>query len=176
MEIAEFAEQLGIGTCLEFDSELIVPEEKIRPFCQENRCGNYNNNYMCPPHIGSLDDIRTKLQNYQHGLLLQYVVSLDVGGNRQVVKQTKIDFHRKILKLEGHVREQGINPVWALIGGSCSLCDTCKARVGEPCPYPDQARTSLEAIAVNVVELLDILGLDSKFHPDRITWTGSILF
>jgi hypothetical protein len=35
---------------------------------------------------------------------------------------------------------------------------------------------SLESIAVDVIALLDRFGLDSDFHPHRITWTGCILF
>ena len=175
MEISEFAEKLGIATCVDFDPALIIPEEEIRTYCQENRCGSYNNNFMCPPRVGSLDDIRTRLQKYRRSVLLQYVIRLDVGGDRQAVRQTKIDFHQKILQIEEFMREQGIDDVWAFIGGSCGLCEICKAAVDEPCPYPEKARTSLEAIAVNVVDLLDKLGLDSQFHSDRITWTGCIL-
>ena len=48
--------------------------------------------------------------------------------------------------------------------------------MGEPCPYHDRARTSLEAIAVEAGWLLDKFGLDGGFHKDRITWTGCILF
>ena len=160
VKIEELAEQLGINIRVEFDPKVIVPEESIRAYCRENRCGNYENNYMCPPLVGSLDSIRIKLQEFQYGLLLQYAKSLDVKNDWQAVRQTKVDFHRKILQIEELFKKQGINRLWGFIGGSCGLCDTCKAKVGEPCLYPDQARTSLEAIAVNVVALLDKLGLD----------------
>lgn len=66
--------------------------------------------------------------------------------------------------------------MWGLIGGTCSLCDVCKARSNEPCPYPNCARMSLEAIAVDVTSLLDKFGLDNSFRADRITWTGCILY
>ncbi len=176
MGVAEFVRQLGIETCFEFDSEIVVPEDRIRAFCLENKCGNYRNNYMCPPYVGSLEEIRIKLKKFQRGALLQYAKSLDVRGDREGVGQTKIDFHNKILRIEEFLRERGINQVWGMIGGSCGLCDICRAKVGEPCLYPDKARMSLEAIAVDVIGLLDKFGLDSKFHADKITWTGCILF
>jgi len=34
----------------------------------------------------------------------------------------------------------------------------------------------LEAIAVDVLALLDNFGLDNGFHAGRIAWTGCILF
>ena len=175
MRIAEFVRRLGIETCFEFSSKIVIPEEKIRAFCLENKCGNYQNNYMCPPYIGSLEEIRIKLKKFQRGMLLQYVKFLDVRSDRKGVKQTKIDFHNKILQVEEFLREKGIWQVWGMIGGSCDLCDVCKAKIGEPCLYPDKARMSLEAIAVDVLGLLDKFSLDSKFHADKITWTGCVL-
>jgi predicted metal-binding protein len=175
MRVEEFARQLGIETCLEFDLDVLVPEEKIRAFCLENKCGNYGHNYMCPPYVGSVEEIRIKLKKFKHGVLLQYAKSLDIRGDREGVRQAKVDFHHRILQIEEFLRKEGINQVWGMIGGSCELCDVCKAKMGEPCPYPDKARTSLEAIAIDVLALLDKFGLDSKFHADKITWTGCVL-
>jgi predicted metal-binding protein len=176
MTITELARQLGIGTCLEFDSGILIPEERIRSFCMENRCKSYGNNYTCPPYTGSLEEIKNGLGGFQRGWLLQYSKEIDVRCNKEGVVQTKIDFHEKILRLEEFLRERGTGPVWGMIGGNCGLCDKCKAESHEPCAYPDKARTSLEAIAVDVIGLLNKFGLDSEFHLDKITWTGCILF
>jgi predicted metal-binding protein len=176
LAIKEFLQQLGIEICIEINPDILVPEERIRAFCLENKCGNYGNNYTCPPYTGSLEEIKNKLKQFRKGLLLQYSKEIDVKGNKEEVIQTKIDFHNKILKAEEFLREKGINQVWGMIGGNCGLCTTCKVKTNEPCPYPEKARVSLEAIAVDVVGLLDKLGLDSRFHKDKITWTGCILF
>ncbi len=176
MRIAEFAKKLGIQTCLEFRSELLAPEERIRAYCLENKCGSYGNNYMCPPNIGSLEEIRVRLKKFQRGVLLQYSRDIDVKGNRKGVIKTKLDFHEKILEIEEYLKSSGTSEVLGLIGGSCGLCDVCRAKVNEPCLYPDKARPSLEAIGVDVLTLLDKLSLDNKFHEDRITWTGCVLY
>jgi predicted metal-binding protein len=176
MRTVEFARQLGIETCLEFDPAIIVPEQKIRAFCQENICGNYGNNYTCPPYVGTLEEINVNLRKFRRGLLLQYLKVIDVKGNKEAVLETMIGFHNKVLQIEEFLRTKGVDPVWGMIGGNCGLCDNCKARSNEPCLHPDKARMSLEAIAVDVVGLLERLGLDSEFHSDKITWTGCILF
>lgn len=170
-----FIKQLGIETCLEFGPEMLVPEKRIRAFCEENKCGNYGNNYMCPPHVGSLEEIIIKLKKSKRGLLLQYVKILDVKRDRLALRQTKIDFHHKILRIEESFREQGVSELWGMVGGDCEMCETCGAKIGQDCLYPEKARTSLEAIGVDVLRLLDRLGLDSQFHADKITWTGCIL-
>ncbi|MGB2884121.1 MAG: DUF2284 domain-containing protein [Dehalococcoidia bacterium] len=170
------ARESGIETCVEFEADLLVPEERIREYCYENKCGNYRNNYMCPPHVGSIEEIRARLSTFRRGVLLQYSKPVDVRNDIVGVRQTKVDFHRKILRLEAVLKEEGVDGVWGMIGGSCALCEVCKAEFDEPCPFPDEARASLESIGINVLALLERFGLDNKFRPDRITWTGCILF
>lgn len=176
MSIAEFAKYIGIETCLEFPPAALFPEERIRRFCKENKCGNYGRNYMCPPFTGTQEELKVKLGKFRHGLLLQYAREMDVKGDTEGVITTKIDFHHKILELEQFLKKQGIERVWGMIGGNCELCRPCKVVIHEPCTHPDLARTSLEAIAVDVMGLLDRCGLDSKFYDDRIVWTGCILY
>lgn len=173
--ITASARELEIKTCLGFDPRLLVPEPRIRHFCHQNKCGNFGANYMCPPVIGSPREIELRLRGFSRGVLLQYSRPLVLPGDAEGVKQAKLEFHHKVLELEALLRGKGLTGLWGLIGGSCELCDVCKAATDEPCPRPEEARPSLEALAIDVLGLLDRLGLDSEFNPDRITWTGCIL-
>jgi predicted metal-binding protein len=155
---------------------MLEPEERIRAFCKENKCGNYRNHYMCPPHIGSLVEIQKRLKRYSHGVLLQYGHIMDVRNDLDSLKQSKLDFHQMVLRLEDRLRETGFVDLWGMIGGECGVCEPCLALSRHPCPYPDRARTSLESLAIDVLSLLDRFGLDKAFHPDKITWTGCVLF
>jgi len=174
--ILKITKQLGIETCLEFSPHILIPEQRIRDLCSEDKCENFGKHYMCPPYVGSLKEHKERLMKYQHGILLQYSKPLNVNRDRKDLEKTKADFHHKILQLEDFLKDNGIQDVWGMIGGSCNLCGECEARFGRPCPYPDKARTSLESIAIDVLTLLDRFGLDNKFYPDRITWTGCVLF
>lgn len=175
-DLTQFAKVLEIHVVREFDPETLIPEERIRAFCQEDKCGNYGKNYMCPPHIGSIDDMKNILLNYSKGILFQYSKEFNVKENRKKVEETKLDFHRMILQLEDFMKERGIVELQGLIGGSCALCGSCYARLDKPCPYPEKARPSLESLGIDLMTLLKGLNLDTEFHSDRITWTGCILF
>jgi len=168
--------RLEIGSFREFAAEILFPEERIRAFCAENKCGNYGHNYMCPPLNSSMEDIRKNLKRFSRGLLFQYSKPLEIKKDLAMARQTKVDFHEKVLQVEDFLRQSGFGRVWGLIGGSCGLCDTCRVNTSEPCLYPERARMSLEAIGINVLGLADKLGLDSEFHQDRIVWTGCVLF
>lgn len=175
-ELETYARSLGLFNCRYFPASLLETEERIRGFCRENKCGNYGRNYMCPPHAGSLEEIRRKFRAYQTGLLFQFTRRLDVKNDLKGLRQSKVDFHRSVLKLEGQLRNIGYPNPWGLIGGECSLCDACLQPLDLPCAYPTDARPSLESLGVDVLGLLARFGIDKAFHPDRITWTGCLLF
>jgi predicted metal-binding protein len=175
-KLIEYAHQLGIETCVEFDSFLLKPEYRIRELCFENKCGKFKNHYMCPPYTGSLESIEEKLLEFRKCLLLQYSKPLDVRNDNAGLIRSKLEFHEKILALECFAEECGIPHALGLIGGNCELCEVCKAKTKEPCPYPAKARMSLESIAVDVMALLERFGLEGEFKPDRIKWTGCLLF
>jgi predicted metal-binding protein len=175
MELNALAGLLGIEIAGQFDPETIVPEERIRAFCRQDKCGNYALNYMCPPFVGTIEEIKAKLNNYRRGLLIRYTREIDIQKDREGVFRTQTDFHHKILKIEKCLCKSERAPVWGLIGGNCRLCPVCRAKTSEPCLFPGEARMSLEAIGIDVLRLLAKLGLDNRFHADKITWTGCIL-
>jgi predicted metal-binding protein len=170
------AKKLGIATAVEFDASLLIPQQKIRAYCVENKCGKYNKHYMCPPYSGTVEDNTAMLRHYRKGILFQYEKPLDVANDAAGLAQSKLDFHAKILELEKLIKDSGASPVLGIIGGSCELCDTCKAATNESCAHPEGARPSLESMAIDVMALLKHLGLESEFRPDRIKWTGAVLF
>ena len=176
LKLIDYAHQLGIETCVEFDTFLLKPEQRIRDLCRENKCGKFKNHYMCPPYTGSLKSIEEKLLEFRKGILLQYSKPLDVKNDSEGLTKSKLEFHKKILALELFADSSGLPRAMGMIGGSCELCETCKAVTKEPCPYPAKARMSLESIAIDVMALLKHLGLESEFRPDRIKWTGCVLF
>jgi predicted metal-binding protein len=173
MDIRETAARLGLTACLAFDPALLEPEERVRNYCRSNKCGTYGRNYMCPPYCGTLAKLRTKLRDYTGGWLLQYSVPLDVKNDRAGVDRSKLDFHRTVLEMEKAFPPE--DRPWGLIGGSCGLCETCNVLTGKACAHAAEARSSLEAVGINVAKLLESVGLSLEFRDDRITWTGAVL-
>ncbi len=168
--------KMGFDLSVEFDTAWLVPEERIRAYCVENRCGSYNAHHMCPPRVGSLTEVTARLRDFPQGVLLQRSRPADVAHDREAVTRTKLEFHRLVLRLERRLRRRGFDHLWAMIGGNCQMCPACAAVSDQPCRHPSKARTSLEALGVDVVGLQRRLGLDATFYPDRIVWTGCVLF
>src|SRR5512136_3352448 len=94
--VLEQAGRMGFDPCLEFDPALLVPQERVRGYCVENRCGRYDANHMCPPGVGSLEEVEAALQDFSHGVVLQISQPIDVANDREGVIRTKLEFHRLI--------------------------------------------------------------------------------
>jgi predicted metal-binding protein len=157
-------------------SHLLVPEERIRTYCYENKCGCYGRHLTCPPRTGTIPEMRKKLQAFQCGILVQYAEDIDVHGDSAAVQRTKLVLHHIVLKAESYLEQTiGVKNLWGFIGGSCGLCEECAGFRHEPCTFPHEARFSLEAIGIDVITFLGKLGLDNQFHNDRIIWTGMVL-
>ncbi len=174
--ILKDARSSSITTALEIDPRMLVPKPWVREYCYTNECGKYGKHYMCPPLIGSLEETDKRLRDFKRCILLQYSKKLSTNQDFNELESTKTEFHLKILQLENLLSSKGIPSAWGLMGGSCSLCPTCNAETNQPCLYPAQARPSPESMGIDIITLLDKLGIDSQFYVDRITWTGCLLF
>ena len=175
MTVADLMKKLGIETYVEFSLNGTEPEQRIRGFCEANKCGNYGKNHMCPPYVGTLDEIAAKLRTYRRGILMQYVKHLDVHNDKVGLRRSRNEFLMKALQIEKYLQETGITQLWTLVGGCCGVCDICTATVGLPCRHPEQARMPMEGLGIDVLALLERVGLDNRFHDDKVTWSACIL-
>jgi predicted metal-binding protein len=175
-KIIEISHELGFDTCLPFNPAILTTEQEVRQSCENNKCGNYGKNLMCPPHIGSLHETAEFLSQFKGAFILRWSKYLDVKNDHPGIESSKRQFHKMVLKLEALTAEAGYKKPYGLIAGNCTLCDPCGAVSGIPCPHPEKARPSLESLGVSVSALLATLNLDAGFNPDRVTWTGCLLF
>jgi predicted metal-binding protein len=58
--------------------------------------------------------------------------------------------------------------------GPCNNCEKCAILTKEPCRYPDQAITSLEACGVDVSQLAKLSGLKYNAGAGTITYFGAV--
>ena len=174
-------EALALGA---FRAELVRVEDistdaSFRSLCASNPCGNYGKNYMCPPDIGSIEELMQELRTYETALVYQTVGILEdsydfermmEAGNRHNVLAQKL----RILAQERAGQEGGIQ-LLHLGAGGCRVCVACGKRSGEPCRFPEKAIGSLEAYGVNVSLLAQTAGMRYINGQNTVTYFGAIL-
>jgi predicted metal-binding protein len=175
-DMLQTLKEWGATHCQFISSGLLIPDERIRKYCYENKCGCYDKHLMCPPRTGSIAEVSQKLKLFNTGILVQYTKRLEVQKDTAGVTAAKLALHYMVLETEKYLTENaGIVKIFGLIGGECELCNPCAGYSAEACVYPDRARPSLEALGVDVIGLLKSLSLDGNFYDDKITWTAMVL-
>lgn len=185
--------------CPKYNKGLMCPTSKSmnKNFESEN---DLNSARPFNPNAISLDQFAIKIRQYNHYMLIQIDVVLpEVIKNMEpgrdftflyhnnnlfreyVVTElwpSEIKLHEIVLALEELSRGMGFENVKGLVGGPCRLCESrlglhCINRTGKPCPYPESARTSLEAMGINVIKLCEQVGSPIRFPiAGKVTWCG----
>ena len=47
--------------------------EDFRKLCEQNSCGSYDKNWMCPPAVGKISDLIRRVLSFKQGLMFQTV-------------------------------------------------------------------------------------------------------
>jgi len=151
--------------------------EDFRKLCEQNSCGSYNKNWMCPPAVGPIKELKERALGFKQGLLFQSVhpiaSSLDWKGMLEGgVKHTKI--FRKILEcMENNYNFKEILPLNA---GPCTYCAKCAYLSGEECQFPDKAVSSVEANGIDVMDLVKASGIPYNNGKNTVSYVALILF
>ncbi|WP_026894036.1 DUF2284 domain-containing protein [Clostridiisalibacter paucivorans] len=171
--IIEYGSKEGINKIVPIYTKELIFDTKVREYCIENKCGKYGQNFMCPPIVGRVEDMKKEILTHKEGLLIFYEVYAQDVKKEHFIKKSAIEFHKVMLKLEKIANLVGNTITRAYIAGNCRLCFPCKIKIGyEHCPYPEKSRTSMEAAGINVIETCSNLGIDVKFGNNKVIWIG----
>lgn len=174
-KLIQFIKNEDVFLIKEINPKDIVIDEKIRGYCEKNRCGNYGNNFMCPPAIGSVNDFMQKMENYNICFIIG-IKDKNVNLKSEEVYKSKNKLNRILLEIEQEAGRLGFFNAKVLIAGNCNICNPCKKALGyKSCPYPKMSRPSPEALGVDVFKTLEDIGYKLEFKDDEVTWIGMLL-
>lgn len=173
LELITLAGEEGFDAAV-IDTERIPVDARFRPFCEENRCGQYNANYSCPPTCGTPEQMRRKLLQGAKALVLKSEWPIESYADQQGIRTGKTTHNNAMLRLNETLKEAGYTGL--CVGGSCcSLCEPCKMPAGEPCVHPDKRFSCMSAYCVNVAELAARCGMEFVWDTRRLYVYGMIV-
>lgn len=154
-------------------AEIPVNAEFLR-YCEENRCGNYNANYACPPACGTPAELHEKLLGGKRALVLQSCFDIP-GYNTPEIPRLKKQHTAAIREFMLFLRRAGYE-VFGVGYGGCDLCERCSLLDGEPCRLPELRMSCLSAYCVDAAELAKRCGLPFAWDPKKLHLFGMIVF
>lgn len=175
-ELREKALRLGAFRAEIVNAADVPTDAAFRAMCESNACGNYGQNYTCPPLAGPIDTLMAKLKSYKSVLVYQTVSELEDSFDFEGMMEAGNVHNRLAQRLWDLTDEAGLTDVLHLGAGGCRLCPVCAKRTNELCRRPGRAMASLETYGVNVSQLAKLAGMKYINGQDTVTYFGAVLF
>lgn len=174
MSIVEELNRLGVNAIAEVPVSDITFDASFLSLCEQNSCGNYGKNYGCPPYIGPPDKLIAEAKTFQKAYVFQTIGTLEDSYDFEgMVKAGQK--HQKICRsIDAWCREHLEIEFRTLANGSCNICETCGARTGEPCRFPDLVLHSLDVYCIFVSELAKVAGMNYINGQNTVTYFGLV--
>ena len=177
----ELALESGISKAAIVPTEQIVVDERVLMKCRFPLCVEYGKCRNCPPHTGSIADMRAQVARFRYGIFLK----LDVPAERIVAPASKgdegvadlIKLCSIISTVESAAYYDGYYFATGFSSASCHFiwCRglDCQALNGDGCRQWARVYTSMEAVGIDVFRLA--ASLDWDIYPIGITSTVDIV-
>ncbi len=154
------------------DATRLIFEERVKMNCFY--CGKYNLCWKCPPKIPAVD-YQKMLSEFDHAAFLYIKRGLAGNDYETVRNDSSVQLHRTLLECEKWLWEHGYATALSFIGGSCKLCKN--GCTPDRCANPYMARSSVEALGINVLKSAEQFGLRIHFPPkDYMMRIGLLLW
>ena len=162
---------INCGIC---DMDKTMFHAELRKACEVNSCGNYGKCHTCPPNIGSAEECIERVSSYSKVIVYQKIYPLEDSYDYYGMVEAQKEFNDVIHGVADIARITFKEPL-ILGAGGCFLCETCAAKDGKPCRYPDKAVQSLEANCIQVSELSALAGMRYINGQNTVTYFGAVL-
>ena len=147
--------------------------DRIRWIC-EHECPMYGKTWACPPAVGAVSECEAKCKRYVNCLMISTITEVNDISDIEETLATRPEHEKLTNQVRDLMREQGVNP-YILSTEACAVCDRCAYLDGLPCRLPGKMHPCVESHGINVLALLDELGLAFQYGENVVTWF-SLLF
>ena len=158
--------------------QFITPDDleftdRVRWICQ-HECPMYGQSWACPPGVGSVTECAGKCRSYVNCLMISTITEVQDISDISETLATRPAHEEVTNQVRNLMRAQGIDP-YILSTEACAICERCAYLNGKPCAHPEHMHPCVESHGINVLGLLEDLGLSFQYGENVVTWF-SLLF
>lgn len=158
--------------------EFIDPEKleftpRVRWIC-EHECPMYGETWACPPGVGTVEACKARCGTYSSCLLIATIAEVSDIADIDATLATRPEHEAITNQVGDMMRALGVQP-YILSTEACTLCPRCAYLDGEPCRFPEKMHPCIESHGINILSVLDDMGLSFQYGENIVTWF-SLLF
>lgn len=170
----EKLQELPLYFCDFIDPEKLEFSGRIRWIC-ENECPMYGKTWACPPGVGTVVECEKKCGGYTQCLMISTITEVSDITNIYETLSTRPAHEAVTDQVEELMKEQGIEP-YILSTEACAICEHCAYLDGQSCRYPERMHPCVESHGINILPLLEELGLPFQYGENVVTWVSLLFF
>ena len=172
--IEEQLSQLPLYTYHFFSPGELEFNDRIRWICQ-HECPMYGKTWACPPGVGEVSQCRSRCLGYENCLMIATMAEVSDISNMAETLATRPDHEAITDQVRDIFRSAGIEP-YILSTEACGICDRCAYLDGLPCRFPEKMHPCVESHGINVVPVMESVGLEFQFGQNIVTWISLLFF
>ena len=172
--LLRLAEEIGFSHFGLFQTEALSFRQEVRDMCKAGRCGSYGTRWTCPPYCGTLEESAIKAKQFDSGIILQMTGSMKDDFDVECIQETEQAVKTKLNAFVKKIRAQQIECLPMTVG-TCTKCSKCTCP-DEPCRFPEEAFTSMEAYGLIVNDVCTSAGVKYNYGSKTMTFTTCVLF
>lgn len=165
------AVELGATDAKIITTDMIVVDDRVRAKCTYPKCEWYGTNANCPPYAMELEQTRKLVNSFRYAIFFKLNVPTEIVAGKRTPEQLKQDRQfakiriEIIAKVESNAFYDGYYLAVGFGSGSCKrfFCsdEDCRAlKPGQSCKFPYYARSSMEAVGIDVYLTATKVGWD----------------
>lgn len=171
----DLALSLGASRACIIDVNNILFNPEFRKFCEENACGFYGKNLMCPPDMGTVEQVISKAKSRSIGIFYETISPIKDFEDKDTIKLAGINQNVISEKMKQELLKMGAKDVLCM-STRCKYCDRCAKLDNKNCYHPDIAVGCLSAYCVDVSDLAKKCGMDYTCKEGTLSLFGLTLF
>ena len=165
----EKALELGATNAKIIRAEEIPVDERVTVKCQIPRCFGYGVSAHCPPHTMKPAELKELLKKYHWAVFFIRDVPAEVIVRDKATIKERVAAYQEVFKIVSEIESMafydGHYLAFGFAAGSCrhTFCgqqENCQAMEGKRCRFSLLARPSMEAVGIDVYNMVAATGWD----------------
>ena len=156
------------------DPRVLEFSDRIRWICEHER-PMYGKTWACPPGVGPVAACERKCGGVAGCLLISTITEVNYISDINETLATRPEHEQITNQVRDLMEAQGVKP-YILSTEACTLCARCAYLDGQPCRFPEKMHPCVESHGINMIPLLDELGLTFQYGENVVTWFSLLFF
>ena len=173
-KIKELADGIGFTESGFLETENLKYYPEVRAICEGNTCRGYGASWACPPAVGTIEECKARVSEYDKMLLFSKKYDLEDSFDFEAMTEGMRDF-KKLCDDFNKEAKSVLSEYLLLSNEGCGRCARC-TYPDAPCRFPELLYHSLEGYGFIVNELAKEAGMRYNNGSNTVTYFGALLF